>query len=562
MFYYAALALLLCASLEAAPKLRLVTTTVGPVSVTQGSNPNAQTVEAYNAGDGNLNLSATSTVAWVSASIGGSRPCNLREGSCLPVNFQFQTNELAAGTYTGTVTLRDPNALDAPQNITVTVQIGGGVPSEVNLFVPPNGSSDELRFTTNSVLVPNVNTSSGGSWLSLALEGSGSFRFVFPYRVIGRHLEEMPEGQYSGTVAVSNSQVAAENKTIQVRLNVTSQPIARSVQREFSFRIAEGAPALEVPLNLFNGGLGTLTLSDATATAASGGSWLSVQRDGNRVTVKADPAGLSTGVYTGTLSIASNAANSPLRVPARLEVVAQGPPTAAFGGILNSANFDAGLAPGSVAAIFGEQLSMQPPGSASAVPLETQLNGVRVLVNDQAAPIYYTSSNQVNFQLPINTPAGSEAVIKVERDGTAGNGVAVPIAERAPRIITIGNNGIVVNARDGSMVNFGGRPAKPGDVLTIYLVGMGVTDPVVATGTSAPAAEPLARVTPEPKVILGSPFMGTIVLEPLFAGLTPSLVGLYQMNVELPLDVPIGDIFLGVEGDGYRSNNIMIPIRE
>lgn len=561
MFYYAALALALCASLEAAPKLRLVTTTVGPVSVSQGANPNAQTVEAYNAGDGNLNLSAASSVAWVSASVGGARPCNLREGNCLPVNFQFQTNSLAAGVHTGTVTLTDPGALDAPQNITVTVQVGGGVPSEVNLYVAPNGSSDEVRFTTNSVLVPNVNTQSGGQWLSLALEGSGSFRFVFPYRIIGRHQEGMAEGNYSGTVAVSNSQVGAENKTVQVRMQVTSQPIARSAPAELSFRIATGAPAIEAPLTIFNAGLGTLTLSGATAATASGGTWLSVQRNGNSVTVKADPAGLAAGVYTGTLTIASNAANSSLAIPARLEVVAQGPPTAAFNGVLNSANFDSGLAPGGVAAVFGEQLSAQPPGSATAIPLATQLNGVRVLLNDQPSPLYYTSSNQVNFQIPVNTPAG-EAVVRVERDGTAGNGVAVQIADRAPRIIQIGNNGIVVNARDGSMVNFAGRAAKPGDVLTIYLVGMGVTAPVVATGTAAPAAEPLARVTPEPKVILGSPFMGTIAIDPLFAGMTPSLVGLYQVNFELPADAPIGDIFLGVEGDGYRSNNIMIPIRE
>lgn len=561
MFYYAVLALALCASLEAAPKLRLVATTVGPVSVTQGANPNAQTVEAYNAGDGNLNLSAASSVPWVSASVAGARPCNLREGNCLPVNFQFQTTSLAAGVHTGTVTLSDPGALDAPQNITVTVQVGGGVPSEVNLYVPPNGSSDEVRFTTNSVMVSNVNTQSGGQWLSLALEGSGSFRFVFPYRIIGRHQEGMAEGNYSGTIALNNSQVAAENKTVQVRLQVTSQPIARSAPGELRLRIAAGAPALETPLTIYNGGLGTITVNDATSTTSSGGGWLSVQRNGNSVTVKADPAGLATGSYAGAITIASNAANSSLTVPARLEVVTQGPPLAAFGGVLNSANFDAGLAPGGVAAIFGEQLSAQPPGSGTAIPLVTQLNGVRVLINDQPSPLYYTSYNQVNFQIPVNTPVG-EAVIKVERDGTAGNALAVQIAERAPRIIQIGNNGIVVNARDGSMVNFAGRPAKAGDVLTIYLVGMGVTTPVVATGTSAPAAEPLARVAPEPRVILGSPFMGTIVLDPLFAGLTPSLVGLYQINVELPSDAPVGDIFLGVEGDGYRSNNVMIPIRD
>jgi hypothetical protein len=43
--------------------LRLVLSTVGPVSIAQGANGSAPAVEAYNAADGSLNLSLTSSAS-------------------------------------------------------------------------------------------------------------------------------------------------------------------------------------------------------------------------------------------------------------------------------------------------------------------------------------------------------------------------------------------------------------------------------------------------------------------------------------------------------------------
>jgi len=543
---------------EAAPKLRLTATTVGPVSITQGGNANQQTVEAYNAGDGTLSLQTTSSVSWLNATAGGSRQCSLREGVCIPVNITFNTASLARGTYTGVVTVSAPNALDAPQNITVTVQIGGGVPDSVNLYVAPNNSTDEVRFTSNSNLSAGASTQSGGPWLSVALEGTGTFRFTFPFRIIGRHLEGMAEGIYNGTMNVVGSAVAAENKSVPVRLQVTSQPIARVSASEIVFRIASGASTQTFPLNVFNGGLGTLTVSGASATTASGGSWLSTETNGNAVTVKANPANVANGAYSGTVTITSNGVNNSITVPVRMDIVAQGAPIAEYGRVVNSGNFDDGLAPGSVAAIYGEQFSYQEPAQNSTLPLSDSLGGTRVLVNDRPAPILLSSYNQVNFQIPYDTPAG-EAIIRVERDGTAGNPLAVAIAPRAPRIVQIGNSGVVINA-DGSNAVFG-RPSRPGELITIYAVGFGETTTPVSAGTAA-SAQPLAAISPMPKVVVGNAFMGAIVLDPVFVGLTPSIVGLYQVNVVLPEDIFVGDIPIAIEGDGYRSNSVLLPIRQ
>lgn len=561
--FYSVIALLLVAmstTLQAAPKLRLSTTAVGPVSISQGGTVNPQTVEAFNAGDGDLSLQAASSVSWLTVAVGGSRGCSQQAGSCLPVNINFQTTSLARGAYTGIVTVSDPNALDAPQTITVTVQIGGGVPDTVNLYVAPNGSTDELRFATNSVVASSATTQSGGPWLSLAMDGNGSFRFVVPYRVVGRHLDGMPEGTYSGSIAVSNSPIATENKNVPVVLRVTSQPIARATVREILMRIATGTPAQQIPVSLFNGGLGTLTVSGASATTASGGTWLSTEQSENSLQVKADPSGLAAGTYTGTVTVTSNAVNSSLTIPVQLDIVAQTAPLASYNGVVNSGNFDNGLAPGGVAALFGDQLSYQGVASGTTIPLATDINGVRVLVNDVAAPLYFTSYGQVNFQIPYETNAG-EAVIQVERQGQRGNRVSAQILPRAPRIIQIGSSGVIINARDASFVGINGKTVRPGDVITIYMVGLGATGPGVVTGAAAPKTEPLGRVTAPQRLVLGGAFSGVIAVDALYAGLTPSLVGLYQVNVQIPTDLPAGDWPIAVEGDGVRSNTVILPVR-
>ncbi|MBI4906796.1 MAG: hypothetical protein HY820_24420 [Acidobacteria bacterium] len=543
--------------LSAAPKLRLTTTTVGPASVAEGSNGPAQTIEAYNAGDGNLNLTVSSTASWVSASVGASRPCSLIAGNCLPVNFSFQTSALGKGTFTAAVNINDSSALDAPQIVTVTVQVGGGVPDSASFYVAPNGSADEVRFATNSQLAPAPTTQDGNPWLSMSVDGGGSFRFVVPYKITARHQEGMEEGSYTGSLAIRGSGLAAENKTVQVQLTVTSQPIARVSPATLDMRLAAGGPELSGRVTVYNGGMGTLSVNGATAATTSGGNWLSATANGGTVVVTVNSSGLSNGSYSGTVTVNSNAANSNVNVPVQLTVVPQGAPVSLANGVLNAGNQDNGLAQGGIATVNGEQLSNQAPERYAALPLSQTLGGVRVLVNDQAAPVLSSAYNQVSFQVPYEANAG-EGVVRVERDGQPGNAVSVNIAPRAPRILQQGDYGIIAN-KEGTLTTQ--RAAKPGEAVTLFVVGLGPTTPTVTTGDAAPTG-PLAVVKPTPRVVFGNAFSGVVSLDPLFAGLVPGSGGLYQVTVLLPTDVPLGDLPIALEGDDFRSNTVLLPIRE
>lgn len=562
---------LAAASLAAAPKLRLVSSTVGPLSITLGASGAAQTVEAYNAGSGTLALSASSSVAWVTPTVGASRACTGRTGTCVPVQLAFQTASLAKGSYTGTVTISDPNAVDAPQTVMVTVQMGGGVPDRVDLYAPPNGSYTDRTIYTNSFLTSTITTADGNAWLSLSLDGTGTFGFVYPYRFRATPLTKLAEGTYNGSVTITKSAVAAENKTVPVSFTVTSKAIVAATVSSMEFRLAQSAKKSTQYIVVVNRGLSALSLTGATVATTSGSTWLTAQPIPGTfyVAVSADPTGLAVGRYSGTVTIASNAVNTPLAVPVDLEVVATGAPLLSYRGLVSNVTYAGGdpLARGDIVALFGEQLTLFDPLQAASLPLGDLLSGARVYINERPAPLYYASYGQINLQIPFDAAIG-EALVRVEREGQRSNTISVQIAARAPRILRlgIGDYGTIVN-QDGSFpipvtAGIASHPAKAGDVLVMYALGLGETVPPVLSGAGAPAVEPFARVPLMPKVVFTGGTTGSPAsVEPFFVGLTPNFVGLFQINVAVPRDPPTGaTVALYLDDGTYRSNTVRLAI--
>ena len=572
------------AGLSAAPRLRLVASTIGPVSIAPGSNGSAQTVEAYNAADGSLNLSFSSSVSWIAVTKGAQQACSTTAAAavCTPLQFALNTSALPAGTATGVVTVSDANPLtvDAPQTIAVTVQIGGAVPSSLTVYAAP-GAARDLGFSTNSQLGAVVKTTDGGGWLSIALDGSGSFRFSFPYRIHFAPSAAMGQGTYPGLITTSGSSFAADNKSIPVTMQVTTQPIAQPSTGHLSVRLAQGAPVYSTAIALTNLGQGSLHIQDAKT---SGAAWITALKysvgglipDGAAVTI--DPKGRAPGTYHDAVAITSNAVayagaqgdTTSLSVPVDLEIVAAGPPVVDFQGVLDNAIFNPGdtIARGDIVAVKGQQLSKVAPASGKAPPLSTQVADTQVLLNGVPIPLYYTSYGQINCQIPTDAPTGTATVQVKRTDGQASNLVSVEIGARAPRLLrfNIGDYGAIVNGQDGSYPLPAGaipgsntHPASPGDTLILYAIGLGDTDPFVATGAAAPS-NPLAWVVGTPTVNFGGG-IGGAVATPDFAGLSPTSAGLYQINVRIPQLVSKGTVNLTVAFGDSTSNPVQIEIQ-
>ncbi len=534
--------------------LRLASSTVGPIPVTVGGSAASQTVEAYNAGDGSLSLTTTvsSSAPWLTASVGSSRPClsTTDAASCIPLQFSLSTAGLSAGTYTGIVTVgASSSTIDAPQTITVTVRVG-----PVDIYAAP-GKTADLTITTNHQVTTSATTQDGGTWLSLVLDGTGSFRFVYPYRIHLSPSADMPPGTYTGSVTTSGSSTASENLTIPVTMHLTTQPIAQPNPTQIVLHLAQGTKPLVYPfdpvITLSNMGMGTLTTSGLNV---SGGSWIKADPVVPGY-VAIDPTGLSTGDNSATVTLSSNAANGPTTVPVSLQIVPKGSPLIYYQGAVDNITQAPGdpISPGDWAVVKGEQFSfVDPVINSTNPPLATTMGGASVLVNGTAAPLYYSSVGQIAFQMPIDVPAGTAQVQVKRDDGQVNNIVTVGVVPRAPRLLpTVYNSDFTINSAS--------NPATRGDIIYFFGFGFGATDPAVPAGAAAPSS-PLAVINEQMTVNFGDSLFGGIAI-PDFKGLVATLPGVYQVNVHIPDLSPTGTVQTSVAFQNARSNPIPIYIQ-
>jgi len=94
----------------------------------------------------------------------------------------------------------------------------------------------------------------------------------------------------------------------------------------------------------------------------------------------------------------------------------------------------------------------------------------------------------------------------------------------------------------------------PGEYIVFYVAGLGPTDNPVASGSPSPSS-PLARPTDKPTLTINGANVPI-----LFVGLTPTLVGLYQVNFQVPADTPAGDLQLLLVQSGGQSNATILPV--
>ncbi|HMD50042.1 MAG TPA: hypothetical protein VKG79_13125 [Bryobacteraceae bacterium] len=552
-------------ALNAAARLSLDQTAF-TLSVAQGSNGPTQTVNAQNIGTGSLKLTVSSSVPWLVPTLGSAQQCGIT-GQCTMVQIAVQSSSLANGMYTGTVTITDPNAVDAPQFVTVTLNVGGTVPNSLEFYLAP-GSSTSTTFTTGSTINSSVNNA---PWLSIAVNGSGSFSFNVPYVVTATASSGMTPMDYNGTLTISGSKFAPDNKQIPLLLHVTTSPILQAAPASLNIKIAQGANKQtstngSLPyISTANLGQGTLTISSVSATTSSG-SWLStssVSGFPSLVAVTADPTGLSPGVYQGTVTIASNAANSSVAVPVQLTVESQGAPVAFPGGVVNNGTFvgNQPLALGDITAVFGDQFTYGDPASASSLPLGTTLGNTQVMVNGTAAPVYYVSPGQINFQIPFEASTG-DGTIQVVRNGTAGNTISVNIANAAPSFLLLnGGPYVIMTTPQGALTGIAGAPVHANDVVVIYTIGLGPTSPAVPSGTASPNPPAVVGQT---QVCFGEHAAVTkppVCQAAQFSGLTPGFVGLYQINVAIPSGLPTGNVPIYYTVAGQASDQETIAVQ-
>jgi uncharacterized protein (TIGR03437 family) len=235
------------------------------------------------------------------------------------------------------------------------------------------------------------------------------------------------------------------------------------------------------------------------------------------------------------------------------------PPTLTQGSVGSAASFVpyAALAPGGIISIYGDRLADN-TASNQTLPLPTSMGNAQVIIAGQSVPLFYVSQTQVNALVPFGLTPNTTHQILIERGLTYSQPVPIDVGPAQPAPFLIAAKYAIAVAYRGtdSFLVTSAQPATAGDVLVIYCAGLGVTDQPVVDGAASPVS-PLAQTkVPVTATIGGQPAPVS------FAGLTPGLVGLYQVNAQVPAGTPTGDtVPLILSVAGQTSPPSALPVR-
>lgn len=214
-------------------------------------------------------------------------------------------------------------------------------------------------------------------------------------------------------------------------------------------------------------------------------------------------------------------------------------------GVVNAASYAQPIAPGSLVSIFGSNLAT---ASTSAVgqPLPTQLAGTSVTVNGVQAPLLFVSPGQINLEIPsetvfcyvcsdfelasfiVTTAAGSSAAVQV------------PVSMGAPAVFTVDGSGcgeaaaLNVPPAGSASQNSPSNSAAPGDYISLFGTAFGPVYDPPPDGRAATGPNVLQSVVGVTVGFIGANTPGTAYITPTYAGLAPGLVGVDQMNFQIP----------------------------
>ncbi|MEX2300285.1 MAG: hypothetical protein WD733_05080 [Bryobacterales bacterium] len=210
----------------------------------------------------------------------------------------------------------------------------------------------------------------------------------------------------------------------------------------------------------------------------------------------------------------------------------------------------------SILTIFGENFQAA-AASAALLPkpqqgnaLPTNRDGVCVEMDGRRTPLFLVSPGQINLQA-VTTPAVNSARVEVILNCDQPNALRsaafnLPVSAASPEFFFFVNSldGInsiaAVNETTGALVGAAGlipgavfEPAKAGETVTLFMTGLGVTEPRFEPGEIPTVAAP---TTLPVRVQLGG-----VAVDAIYAGVTPSFTGLYQVSFTLPAGTTAGN---------------------
>jgi uncharacterized protein (TIGR03437 family) len=225
------------------------------------------------------------------------------------------------------------------------------------------------------------------------------------------------------------------------------------------------------------------------------------------------------------------------------------------------------LAAESIAAAFGTAMATTTQSAVSS-PLPTELDGTRIIIKDsvgveRAAPLFFVSPAQINFQLPAGLATGTATATVMSGFGSSSVG-SIQIVDIAPGLFSAESTGkgfaaavVLRVSADGTLIY---EPAVVFDQTQNKFLGVPIdlSNPreqvfLILFGTGLRARSSLAAVTAS---------VGGVNCEVIYAGPQNDFVGLDQINVRLlPSLIGRGEVGVLVTVDGQQTNILRIKTK-
>ena len=234
-------------------------------------------------------------------------------------------------------------------------------------------------------------------------------------------------------------------------------------------------------------------------------------------------------------------------------------PTISNNGVVDAATNQVGqgLAPGSYISIYGSDLAdATEVYSTPSLPVSLSYGSVTFDGGGLSLPghIHFVSPKQINVQIPWEFQGQTSVQMSVMSNYLYSAYYTVPLATYSPGFFANSGAAAVYDYTSSSIVT-SSNPAKRGDVIELYVNGLGPVSNGPASGDPA-SLTALSSTQTTPTVTLGG-----VNLPVSFSGLAPGYIGLYQVNATIPANAPTGNQPLIISIGGVASPSATLPVQ-
>ena len=450
-----------------------LTVTPNPISLNVAVNgaQQSQTVSVYSGSGGTLTISPS-----LPSGLTYQLPSNTTVAAGGSVAFTVYANPygLAANTYSGTLYVYVGSQSAA---VPVSMIVGGGgtgttaiAPASLN-FAYQIGT-DPVNFVARQKLVitgtagawsSSVSTADGGTWLKLSPTGGTALPSPADDSqapIVSIDATGLNAGSYGGTIVINTP---GASQSISVSLTVGTTTVLLPTPSGSLVFAAQTGQAKPTGKSIFFSGSDS-TLNPLAITVVSNNTWISVTNDATSMFVQVDQTGLTTGVYSGSISVSqTGAANSPTLIPVVLVVNGGG-----SGGT--------------------------PPANSNVTVTPTSLTFSTAFASSPAAQTLSVTSTSgsasVSFTVASTTTSGGSWLSTSVTSG------ATPLTSLT---VTVNSNSLASGTYNGNIAisPAGGNPVNIPVILTVGAATAVSATPTTLTfnysvGSSAPASQPIA----------------------------------------------------------------------